>query len=84
MVELVLYTHQAGSSNISFRTNNAVVAQMVEQLISNHQVGSSILSYSTTNAHVGQLVESLRLERRCWGFESLYPHQTMGLDCVNG
>ena len=28
-------------------------------------------------ADVGQLVESLRLERRCWGFESLHPHQKL-------
>jgi hypothetical protein len=33
-----------------------------------------------TNALVGQLVESARLERVCWGFESLQGHQIKEVD----
>ncbi len=38
-------------------------------------VGCRFESYLPSHAHVGQLVESSRLERECWGFESLHGHQ---------
>lgn len=53
---------------------------MVEQVLYTHLAGSSTLSFRTITAHVGQLVESARLERVCWGFESLHGHQN--LECL--
>ena len=56
------------------------VSSAVEPLVYTEKVRSSILLPRTITAHVGQLVESARLERVCWGFESLHGHQN--LECL--
>ena len=60
--------------------NSRSVSSEIEQLPYTEKVVGLIPTRTTITAHVGQLVELLRLERRCWGFESLHGHQN--LECL--